>query len=925
MKKLTVLLTIVIGSTQILFGCRLWGVIVNDGYTLATCQNPETHFGGWFTYRQLEGLQDQGGSEDIYPYNNDDGWSLMYYESGVIDEENHLWRSNQEAYDNYDFTVAQHSLIDGEGTIAMGHVRMSTSEFTENYPNPHPFIYPFSVGWSDKQFSFIHNGSVDKDRLRTFLTDGWLNDHQPNTHNEEDWNGDGWDDIVDSELYFFWIMKNIEEVDGDILLGLYRALHALENDYVTNEQNKNFIFSDGVDLYAYRSTGDDTHPLKYCTGENEIPEHPQNHKAVMSTVPGGFPINAQEWVEMNNKELVFLPADGDVVVFPFFCWNTVKLANRHNGEPESNLGGTLNLYFTENGRLDMLNIESDTQAPVSASHEYSVRTNHYELQGERHLKWNDEVQDNFLTKSNFFIDEYINGKIDAYFDFQNEVTVESSYPVNLQLLDLWFVRNTGSGVTEDWIQTGEDWVDVVDGYDVFQNQNPQFQPNKPIYSIKAPEYYEDTDGIWEFNEWTSNGLVDFGGGNSSTTNRETDVVFLDADAEVEAQYDLLTANGNLVENTAGWNIVGLPRVVEDSYHYSLYPNSYEGWCLRYENGGYNYTPNLTPSEGYWLRFNESGENVIIGEEITELPIDLTEGWQLISGISEPVPIYYILDPNHIIIRGTIMDKDYDVVGELIPGIGYWVRASQPGTITITNTPFTPNQFTDRMDDANYVKFTNNTGKEKKVYFGVEVPEEEQLSYTLPPLPPDEVMATNFLDARYSDQKKYTETSGNIELRNTDYPLTVEYGILNDDEEWEISSNAPKRRNGDEEYGDIRRVKLNRTGTIVFEHPIESFTIRKTSTNNLPTEFALKQNYPNPFNPETVIRYQLPVISDVQLTVYDLRGREVLELVNSRTLAGTHHIIWNGTDAHGQPVASGMYLYQLKTNGFVETKKLVLMK
>ncbi len=107
------------------------------------------------------------------------------------------------------------------------------------------------------------------------------------------------------------------------------------------------------------------------------------------------------------------------------------------------------------------------------------------------------------------------------------------------------------------------------------------------------------------------------------------------------------------------------------------------------------------------------------------------------------------------------------------------------------------------------------------------------------------------------QYKYIETSVNVELRNTDYPITVEYGVLNDDGEWEISSNAPKRRNEDEEYGDIGRVKLNRTGTIAIEHPIESFTIRKTNAVTIPTEFALRQNYPNPFNPTTTISFSIP--------------------------------------------------------------------
>ncbi|MBL7060064.1 MAG: T9SS type A sorting domain-containing protein, partial [Candidatus Marinimicrobia bacterium] len=78
-------------------------------------------------------------------------------------------------------------------------------------------------------------------------------------------------------------------------------------------------------------------------------------------------------------------------------------------------------------------------------------------------------------------------------------------------------------------------------------------------------------------------------------------------------------------------------------------------------------------------------------------------------------------------------------------------------------------------------------------------------------------------------------------------------------------------------------------------------------------------------PITTIMYDVPKESHVTLTVYDLMGRVVRKLVSDKITAGTHSIIWNGTDAHGQPVSSGMYLYQLKTDNFMKTKKLVLLK
>ena len=95
---------------------------------------------------------------------------------------------------------------------------------------------------------------------------------------------------------------------------------------------------------------------------------------------------------------------------------------------------------------------------------------------------------------------------------------------------------------------------------------------------------------------------------------------------------------------------------------------------------------------------------------------------------------------------------------------------------------------------------------------------------------------------------------------------------------------------------------------------------RTTVELRPSTFNLGQNYPNPFNPSTVIRFDLPSRSFVTLKVYDIVGREITELVNGLTEAGTHEIKF---DASGLP--SGVYLYRITADKFVETKKLLLLK
>jgi hypothetical protein len=95
-----------------------------------------------------------------------------------------------------------------------------------------------------------------------------------------------------------------------------------------------------------------------------------------------------------------------------------------------------------------------------------------------------------------------------------------------------------------------------------------------------------------------------------------------------------------------------------------------------------------------------------------------------------------------------------------------------------------------------------------------------------------------------------------------------------------------------------------------------------------TEFTLDQNVPNPFNPHTRLGYTIPdgsAVSNVRLKVYDVAGRLVTTLVDEPKPAGAYAISWDGTDARGNPVASGVYFYRLQWNGKVQSKKMLLLR
>jgi len=93
----------------------------------------------------------------------------------------------------------------------------------------------------------------------------------------------------------------------------------------------------------------------------------------------------------------------------------------------------------------------------------------------------------------------------------------------------------------------------------------------------------------------------------------------------------------------------------------------------------------------------------------------------------------------------------------------------------------------------------------------------------------------------------------------------------------------------------------------------------------PVIFYLENNFPNPFNPSTKFRYAIAEGRNVSLTIYDVNGRKINEIINKYQNSGTYEATWNGTDESGQQVASGTYIYTFRAGNFIQSRKMVLMK
>ena len=115
---------------------------------------------------------------------------------------------------------------------------------------------------------------------------------------------------------------------------------------------------------------------------------------------------------------------------------------------------------------------------------------------------------------------------------------------------------------------------------------------------------------------------------------------------------------------------------------------------------------------------------------------------------------------------------------------------------------------------------------------------------------------------------------------------------------------------------------NMEDLVEVQHVIEELLI---DAEKPAVQFFLDQNYPNPFNGTTQIRYKIAEEAEVEIFIYDVKGREVKMLENGSRTAGTYTVYWDGRDRNEKQVSSGPYYYQVNFGSEVITKKMIYIK
>ena len=278
-------LVLVLGIlSESLLACRLYAICAKSGLTIPTLSTSEQSI----VLNQFTVLFNQ--SEFMA-----NGWALMGYQVANPDSVEPIYRSDSPATE--DSTAYWNSVStlmnDNEYIIGIGHLRSATSG-DNTVPNPHPFLF-YENGIS---YSLIHHGTVNKDLLHDLITNNgtdlsWLNVHEPQTFGGGPWQGEGWSNVVDSELLMLYVMQNIDS-DGSIITGLEIALSTLVAAGVPNSQ-LNLIFSNGNDLYVFGGANG----LSIAESEE--------HYAVMTLPPSN---NELSWVGISHGDLVVINEDG---------------------------------------------------------------------------------------------------------------------------------------------------------------------------------------------------------------------------------------------------------------------------------------------------------------------------------------------------------------------------------------------------------------------------------------------------------------------------------------------------------------------------------------------------------------------------------------------------------------------------------------
>ncbi|MBI4547507.1 MAG: VCBS repeat-containing protein [Ignavibacteriae bacterium] len=409
-----------------------------------------------------------------------------------------------------------------------------------------------------------------------------------------------------------------------------------------------------------------------------------------------------------------------------------------------------------------------------------------------------------------------------------------------------------------------------------------------------------------------------------------------ADLDQDGDLDIAVANSGtntisiLMNATAlsttsldGWNMVSVPVNVRDYSKATVYPTAASP-AFAYQ-AGYVARDTLEQGAGYWVKFDGVQTLNYFGNPLLLDTIDVNDKWNLVGSLTSAVDADAVSSiPLGIIATSFYAyDGSYQVVDSLRPGNAHWVKVSQAGEIILNagsvQKPSKTRSEKVSLDDFNTLIIEDSTKHRQTLYFTGSVLSEKMLEhYELPPAPPSGLFDVRFYSQRFVEAVSSTDVKEfPLQLTGARYPIVIRWSV-----------NKQQSHTWVLETGTTNKQLVGEGSITLQQNQVQYLKLKVLhgEPNIVPTEYVLAQNYPNPFNPSTEIRYGLPVTSHVKLTVVNILGQQVAELLDEEQGAGWHRFMWR------PDISGGVYFLRMQATSssepsktFVQMKKCVLLK
>jgi len=331
--------------------------------------------------------------------------------------------------------------------------------------------------------------------------------------------------------------------------------------------------------------------------------------------------------------------------------------------------------------------------------------------------------------------------------------------------------------------------------------------------------------------------------------------------------------------------------------------------------------------GYWIHLTQADQLRIKGtRQRTNTPLILSNGWNLISYLPPVADSLFhsfaSIDTNYQFVKGFIngvgaisWDRNRPAfLNDLLilePGRGYWVLMSSPDTLIYPLGDYRSGSNLDFIPDVLAFEENLPSSPISCDYWGIASTVNGQ------PIPAGSQISFKDNDGILCGICEVAFDGAYLIHVMGDDPLTTEV---------DEGATSGEQLNVfvDDQFAGIS-LPFVENGSQLFEIEF-NFSGLKEENSNIPKVFKLLPNYPNPFNPVTTIEFHLPTKIKISLSVYDVLGKKVKDLIYKKELQpGIYKLQWDGLDRWGRPVGSGIYIVRFCSNKYNSVQKMILLK